>query len=337
VRKLKIFFTITTFSALSFGITAEVYQVQRKDSLIKIIRNRFPDLKVFGKKGILKEVLALNPSIKNPNLIYVNQRISLPEKYPRKEVTSNSPKLSIEKEIANDTNLSNTRAISFDSNTIDQWVIKVLYGANFMSLEQSKTLTGYSLNSLSSNHLKFESEFEYYDYKLLASHSSYTMSISSETRTHEKKLSNFELQGVISNYLFGISYRESPLIKATTTSLELNKEGQLGIILGYDKTWLLPTTKPTTIDFKNTIFIPLKNSSDSTITTLKSIKGFGVNSQLEISRAIIKKEDLSLDIIWQNGVSYESTSRSTTWGSSSGSVNLSKIGLFSIIGLGIRF
>ena len=82
MRKLKIFFTITTFSALSFGITAEVYQVQRKDSLIKIIRNRFPDLKVFGKKGILKEVLALNPSIKNPNLIYAGETLKIPVNTP---------------------------------------------------------------------------------------------------------------------------------------------------------------------------------------------------------------------------------------------------------------
>jgi hypothetical protein len=220
---------------------------------------------------------------------------------------------------------------------VDQWVIKVLYGANFMSLDQSKTLTGFSLNSLSSDHLKFESEFRYDDYKLLASHSSYTMSISSETRTHEKRLSNFELQGVARNYLFGISYRESPLIKATTTGLELNKEGLLGIVLGYNKTWALPTNKPTAIDLKTALFIPFINSSDSTSATLKSIKGFGVNSQLEISRTIIKKEDLSLDIVWQNGVSYESTSRRTTWGSNNGSVELTRIGLSSIIGLGIRF
>lgn len=347
MKTTKLFFLIIVLSFFISTISAEIYLVKRHDTLGQIIKNYFPKSRVFGKRGMLKKIIALNPKIKNIDRIYVNQKIYL----PKTVVTAEAINSSIEKkqvQIAQTAQTANekistvpikptTRLLSADQNASDHLLLKILYGANLTSLDQSKTLTSFNLNTTSSNLLKFESEFKYDDYKLQGSYESHTISIASENSSHEKKLSNFKLQGVWKNFLLGLAYREVPLIKATTTSLELNKESQIGITMGHDKTWELSTTRPTSINLRSTIFIPFKNSSERSDVTFNSISGFVLKSQLEISRAIIKREEYSLNFIWQNELMYESTSRKANWGANSGKINLSSIGASSLIGLAFQF
>ena len=54
------------------------YQVRRGDSLSAIAMRSFEG-KIYGPNGSLEKILKLNPSIKNPNLIYPNQVIQIKE------------------------------------------------------------------------------------------------------------------------------------------------------------------------------------------------------------------------------------------------------------------
>lgn len=52
-----------------------IYQVKKGDMLSKIIKRYFPRHDIYGKKGKIQELVAKNPTIKNPDLIFPNQEI----------------------------------------------------------------------------------------------------------------------------------------------------------------------------------------------------------------------------------------------------------------------
>ena len=349
MKKSKYLLPFIALPIFASSLSAEIYIVKHKDTLSKIIKKKFSDEKIYGSGGMLEKILFLNPKIKNPNRILVNQRIRLPEikkeqvakvaddkTFTNKETTSfEQPSATVPSPIPKQ--LPSTRVISNDQLQSDNWTLKVLYGIKFLSLDQSKTLTGLNLSTISTDHLKFESEFKYDNYKFIGSFESHSFSYASANLSHETKLSTFEMSSVWNNYLIGLSFKETPLLKATTTSLDLTKEAQIGLMLGYDKMWILPTTKPTSINLRSTITIPFSASSDKTDTTISSLKGFELKSNMELSRVIFKREDYSLNFVWQNELMYGQTSRNINWGTNSGKVDLTKIEAKSLVGLGFSF
>jgi hypothetical protein len=347
----KLFFLIIALSLFVSNIYAEIYIVKLKDNLTRIIQKKFIGANIYGTNGMLNKVLALNSKIKNANFLYVNQKIKLPEEEiksapvaiqvatvpfslpaPVVEVAKQVVTASVTAQVA-----PQKRLVSNDQLVTDNWTLKVLYGAKFFSLDQSKTLTGLSLSTLATDNLKFESEFQYDNLKFIGSFESHSFSYSSSTLSHQTKLSTFELAGVWNNYLLGVSFKENPIIKATTTELDLSKESQLGLMIGHNKTWILPTTKPTSINLRSSITIPFKNSSDKSDVSFTSLSGFELKTNLELSRTIFKREDYALKFIWQNELMYGQTSRSIVWGTSNGKVNLTKIEAKSLVGLGFSF
>ena len=353
MKKSKCILTVSSFTLLISSLSAEVYQVKPNDSLSVIIQNNYPDFRIFGSSGMLKKIMSLNPKIKKADLIYVNQKIFLPKEMKNNDQIATQQPLPAEIVPAQVTKQEqapiipekhetvtpppSTRVISNDQLQSDIWTLKVLYGMKLLSVDQSETLTGVKLSTLATDNLKLESEFKYDNLKFLGSYESHSFSCGSSLITKQTKLSTFEMDGVWNNYLMGFSLKELPLIKATTTSLDLTKESQIGLILGYDKTWVLPTTKPTSIDLRSSIIIPFSASSDKTDTMISSLSGFEIKSNLELSRTIIKREDYSLNLIWQNELGYGKTSRNVVWGSNNGKVGLTKIEAKSLIGIGFSF
>ena len=359
----KSFLLILISSFFISKISAEIYIVKYKDSFSMIIKKKFINANIYGAHGMLKKILALNSKIKNPNLLYVNQKINLPDELPITTAAASLPlplsalvKVDVPTPVSAPEMVPVTasaiapeitseivpaapqkRLISNDQLVTDSLTLKVLYGVKYLSLDQTKTLTGLSLSTLATDNLKLESEFEYDNLKFMGSYESHSFSYASSTLTHQAKFSTFELAGGWYNYLLGVSFKETPLIKITTTELDLAKETQLGLMIGHNKTWVLNTTKPTSINLRSTITIPFKNSSDKSDVTVSSLSGFDLKSNLELSRTIIKREDYALKFIWQNELSYGQTSRSVVWGTNSGKVDLTKIEAKSLRGLGFSF
>jgi len=333
---------VVSFTTFITGASAENYIVGCGESLSTIIQRKFPNDRIYGKKGMLKKVLALNPKIKNPDHVLFYNKIVLPDGPPVLETQITQTQVVQKNEspvFKISSPLKRKRIPSNDTNRaqIDRFTLKALYGVSLMSLDQSQTLTGYSMASLATNFLKVETEFDYDSYKLFANVDSYSFSYASANASHADKITSFELGGVYKNFLLGFSYEEIPLIKATTTSLDMTKEGTLGIMLGYDKTWKLPTNKLTEITSRSTFVLPFQNASDKVDVTFKSISGFELKTNLEISRALVTSENYGLSFLWQNELSYAKSSRTISWGSSSGKVELTKIEAKSLLGLGVSF
>jgi|GEM_PF-7066571 len=62
--------------SLSLSAFADLYRIRRKETLSQIV-HRFLPGRVYGKKGNLKKILALNPQIRDPDRIFPGQTVEL--------------------------------------------------------------------------------------------------------------------------------------------------------------------------------------------------------------------------------------------------------------------
>lgn len=327
-------FVISFSFIFTTTIGAQTYVVNKKDTLSNISGEIFPEHRIYGRNGMLKKIIALNPTI-NPHKIKINQIILLPYKVATVDKTEI---VELAQEQTSPIELQPiSREIASEQPQEDAWILKILYGMKFLSLEQSETLPGFALSSFTSDVLKVESEFQYNKFKFIGSLETYSFSFASTSVSNKEKLSIIELSAVLNNFLLGLSVTEIPLLRVTTTALGFSKETQIGLMFGYDKTWDLKTVKPTTINLNSTITIPFSSSTNKTDTTSRSLKGFEFKAEAEISRVIFKKENYSLSVIWQNELVYGQTARQIKWDTSNGQVKVKKTEAKSLIGLGFNF
>lgn len=73
-------FSLILSLAVSSTAWAITYVVGKGDALSKIAKQYYPSERVYGKNGSLNKVLAANPSIKNPDLIFPGQALEVGEK-----------------------------------------------------------------------------------------------------------------------------------------------------------------------------------------------------------------------------------------------------------------
>lgn len=75
-RKFRTFILLTALMLATASAWCANYIVQSGDTLSGIARRHIPG-RVYGKQGSLDKLLSVNPQIKNPNLIYVGQNLSI--------------------------------------------------------------------------------------------------------------------------------------------------------------------------------------------------------------------------------------------------------------------
>ncbi len=85
-------FIFNSFAIAFLSVTAWAYVVQDGDTLSKIAFKHVSS-KVYGEDGSLKQLIALNPQIKNPDLIVVGENINLPNETLELVVFPSSPGL----------------------------------------------------------------------------------------------------------------------------------------------------------------------------------------------------------------------------------------------------
>ena len=319
-----IFFVIfATFIALSFA--DEIYYVIKNDNLSSIIKKKLPEQKIYGKNGFLNKIQKLNPQIRNPNIIYPNTKLTLPDfSYPK---------------AAAQTPIAQKTLIEIENKNLPimaSWSFKFLYGLDYTQIQQSKTFTAISFNS-TVNTYKIETEFKNDTYKIAGSYESKPFSFTKSNIVHKAALKKIELFGSFENYVFGVSSKDRPIIKATSTALDLINETEVGPLIGYEKNGIINIIRPININSRSYITIPLIAYSDRDDVSLKSIKGFEVGSILEFNSNILKRENYKIDFLWQNEVNYTNTSRNINLGSSSGSLKSSGVNLKSMVGISYNF
>lgn len=338
----------------------EVYVVKKGDVLSKIIKKNYPDKKIFGRNGMLKSILQINPHIKNPNLIFINQKITLikniiPVAQEEKAQTESSAIVSslqvIEKKLPEKLVDSSTKNESLQVEAkekmtsrnislvprLDDMSLAILYGAKFVSHEESGALGSSKLGVLFLNDLKFLTNFHFEDFQLGLDFESYKFKYESLNSSNEKQIYSLGIEGAYKGFLGGFGVHQTPIFRNNAGTVQMAKLSLMEISLGKTLEYALPTKKPTYINLKAEVTYPLSGSTDNAQIKTNSISGYGANAEFSISRFITSKNDYSFYFKWPTSLNFRSLKGSTVWDTTSGNFELKTTEMASNVGLEVNF
>ena len=337
--------TVSFVTVQAFAL--DTYIVKYGDTLSTIVKQHYPQDRLYGANGKLDEVLKKNPHIKNSDRIYPNQKIyftieevsnAVASLHDNKEI----PSISENKEAPSQNEFSENlerapkRKIS-GAIGVDEWNLSVLYGAKYLSISQSGSLGKADVGALFLNDIKLNSEFIFEDWSLGFQVDTYKFKYESLTNGDSKQMSALNLYGSYKWFMAGFNIEETLLFRNNGGSIEMTKNTLMYLSLGAKKDIELPTRKPTALKLKGWISYPLSSSSDKTEVELSSISGFTLNGQAELNRQIFAKEDYALYTTWMTGVSYRDLEQNVEWDVSQGKAKSKILDLSTALGLLFKF
>jgi hypothetical protein len=301
------------------------YNVQTGDVLSKLVQARYPNDRIYGARGKLKEILKLNPHIQNPNTIYPNQTIYfIPE---LKSVTQTETQPETQNE---------SRFVS-EEKGLEEWNVSALYGAKYLSITQSGALGKAELGVLFLNHLSVQSEFVFDQWSIGFQASSYQFRYKTLTAGDTEQMYDLSFFGSYKWFIGGINIEESPLFRNNSGAIEMTKMSVMSLSIGARKDIELPTRMPTMIKLKALIHYPLSSSSSNADIKLNSINGFRLMGQTEFNRQILARNSYSLHATWMTQMSFHELSQDVEWDTSSGETNSTILDASTSIGLLFKF
>lgn len=337
--------TVSFVTVQAFAL--DTYVVKYGDTLSSIVKQHYPQDRLYGVNGKLDEVLKKNPHIKNSDRIYPNQKVYLATEEVGKPIASlqgskETPSNSEYEEVPvqNESTEAPTRApkrkIS-EAIGADEWNLSILYGAKYLSLSQTGSLGKASVGALFLNDIKLNSEFIFEDWSLGFGVDTYKFKYESLTNGDSKQMSTLNLYGAYKWFMAGFNIEETPLFRNNGGSIEMTKNTLMYLSLGAKKDIELPTRKPTTLKLKGQISYPLSSSSDKGEVELSSLSGFALSGQAELNRQIFAKEDYSLHATWMTGVGYRNLEQNVEWDVSKGKAKSQILDLSTALGLLFKF
>ncbi|MBP7845755.1 MAG: LysM peptidoglycan-binding domain-containing protein [Proteobacteria bacterium] len=302
----------------------DTYIVKYGDTLSNIVRQHYPQDRLYGANGKLDEVLKKNPHIKNSDRIYPNQKVyfaikvnesisSLPDE--KKSLSHSESEVSIESQ--NEPLAEPKRKIS-GALGLDEWNLSILYGAKYLSLSQSGNLGKANVGALFLNDIKLNSEFVFEDWSVGFQVDTYKFKYESLTKGDSKQMSSLNLYGSYRWIIAGLSFEETPLFRNNGGSIEMTKNTLMYLSVGAKKDIELPTKKPTVLKLKGWVGYPISSSGDKAEVKLSSVSGFALNGLAELNRQIFAKEDYSLHATWVTSVGYKDLNQNVEWDVSKG-------------------
>lgn len=361
----KIIAQVTVLSLLAnYGFAQDFYTVKRGDTLSHIVKKNYPYDKLYGRRGKLVEVLQNNPHIKNPNLIFPNQKIyfvpavvieptssvadSLPltvlvEKAPLVEAAPESSqenfvgaKTETIPEVVEPPKKEESRKVS-EQKGLEEWNFSALYGAKYLSVSQSGALGKAEVGVLFLNDLKLNSEFIFEDWSFGFQFDSYKFKYETLSTGDSKQMYAVNLYGSYKWFLGGLNIEQNPLFRNNNGNIEMTKMTLVYLSLGAKKDFELPTRKPTTLKLKGWVNYPLSSSSDNADIKFDSVKGFGVIGQVELNRQILAREEYSLHATWLTQLGLQKFTQDVEWDTSKGEAKSSIVDASTAIGLLFKF
>lgn len=360
-RNLVVFITLNAFIA-NLGFAQDIYVIKKGDTLSHLIKKKFPHDSLYGRQGKLAEVLSQNLQIKNPNIIFPNQKIQF---HPSIVTETSSPIAKTENIIIPDTSsvpenfatdvVERKPEIILDEKSepaqqpkekdrhvsenlgLAEWNISALYGAKYLSVSQTGALGKGEVGVLFLNDLKLNSEFLFDDWSFGFQFDSYKFKYETLTSGDSKQMYALNLFGSYKWFLGGLKIEQNPLFRNNSGNIEMTKMTLMYLSLGAKKDIELPTRKPTVLKLKGWVNFPFSSSSDNADIKLDSIKGFGVNGQVELNRQIFAKEDYSLHATWMTQVGFQKVTQDVEWDVSKGEAKSDILGASTTLGLLFKF
>jgi hypothetical protein len=369
--------TLLGFSLVNLAFGKDVYYTIREgDHLSKIVEENFPEDFIYGKGRRLYKVLKLNPTIKNPDSVRIGQVIKLSVFLDEQEENSRAESPAIPNFVVADS-VPNPVVVEPVPNPVvvepvlnpvvvepipaevlvepeaplepsniyrrqsslnsDEWITSLSYGFHFNSTTQSGALGNAKLGVLSINALKFKSEFAFENWSHWLSIHTYQYKFDSPGNRGGSAMSAIDL-GFSYNWIFAsIGVEHSPLFKALGSNVVMAREGLMYFSLGLKKDFNLPTQKLSTLKLSAFVRYPLTVLTENSQIDINNTKGFIVGSQSEISRAIVTKDNYSINLYWSNAINYKELSRNVTWDSYSGKVSTTQVDLSTVLGVSFKF
>lgn len=310
------------------GVSAnDFYVVQKGDSLSKVIKRFFPNQKIFGSNGVLKKILVLNPEIKNPNIIFLKQKIKINQ--------NDANPISL-KEEKKDQSSSLSRSISLIPRR-DDFSFSILYGGKFVSHVETGTLGSSRLGVLFLDNLKLITEFQFEDYRYAFWGDSYKFKYESLNSSQSKKVYSFGLNGSYKWALVGIEVYQTPLFRNNAGTIEMSKLGHLSASFGAHAEFTLPARKPTYLRLKGELIYPINSYTDNTQIKTSSISGYGLRAQANLSRLISSKEDYAFYFRWLTTADCRKVKGNVEWDTSIGQFEITSTDLSSSVGIEFNF
>ncbi len=315
----------------------EIYTIQKGDTLSNVLSKIYPKHNVYGKTGSLKKILLLNPQIKNPNRVFINQTILLEDQTIeiKNETDSTTPPTVIVEKFINtqEKNIESEKNILAAQN--DQFTFSILYGGRFISHRETGVLGKSNIGNLFLNNLKLNTEFVFDDYRLGLRLESYKFKYSYLNSTDSKNIYSLELNTAYKWMTASLLMDQGILFRNKVNSVELAKTSILFASLGAFKEYSLATKKPTFIKIEGQVLYPLSHFSESKQIETNSISGYGLKAGVGITRLMVAKEDYSISFKWLTELKYKNIKQSIVWDASIGDTQIETMHVSS--GMGVEF
>lgn len=303
------------------GFAQNFYTVIKGDILSRIVKKKFPRQKLYGQSGKIAEVLEHNPNIKNPNLIYPNQKIYLEPYSAIKEETS----------------VSEEKGREMNKKTSERWSLAALYGVKFLSASQSGDLGKADVGELFFHDLILNSEFLFNDLSLGIQLESYKFKNKKLKQSDSRQMYSAKFYGTYKWILGGVSFEDVPLFKSQNGNADMTKVTILSLDFGAKKDFKLEAKKPTILKLKGWLNYPLSSTSSSSKAKLESIQGIGVTGQADFNKEFYRTQVYSLHGIWMTQLGFQNISQKVDWDASRGKVKSNFINASTAVGVLFKF
>lgn len=335
-------------STWNYGLAQEFYIIKKGDTLSRLVKKKFPNYSLYGQQGKLVEVLYQNPQIINPNIIFPNQRIRF---HPGIEIQnftaskveeiSNPVKVKTEalpdkKSLPSQFPQEKDRRVT-ELREMEEWNISALYGAKYLSISQTGALGKAEVGVLFLNDLKLNSEFLFDDWSFGFQFDSYKFKYETLTSGDSKQMYALDLFSSYKWFLGGLNVEQNPLFRNNSGNIEMTKMTLIYLSLGARKDIELPTRKPTLLKLKGWVNYPFSSSSDNADIKLDSIKGVGLNGQVELNRQIVATEDYSVHATWMTQAGFQNLTQNVEWDTSKGKTESEIVDASTTLGLLLKF
>ena len=367
MRRLVLTTTLSIF-LVNQGFAQDFYVINRGDTLSHVVKRRFPHNSLYGPQGKLAEVLSQNPQIKNPNLIFPNQKIQFhhiveietpslatteSETPPEQELpqtvssyvveSAAEPVVIAPQEIKEEKSAPQETPKKDEDRRVsevlgpEEWNISALYGAKYLSVSQSGALGKAEVGVLFLNDLKLNSEFLFEDWSFGFQLDSYKFKYETLSSGDSKQMYSLNLFGSYKWILGGFGIEQNPLFRNNSGDIEMTKMSLMSLSLGVKKDIELPTRKPTSLKLKGWLKYPLSASSDNADIKMDSVSGLGLTGQAELNRLIFSKADYSLHATLMAQVGFQKIEQDVEWDVSKGKAKSTLLDASTSLGLLFKF
>lgn len=330
-----LFILLLVVSQLFAVVSAnEEYVVKKGDVISRVVKDHYPNDKLYGSRGKIVEVLKNNPHIKNADLVYPQQKIKL----------NMATDTSLERVIITDhaeepiADVDPSEHVQTTDEKIDgKWKVAFYYGAKDLSVTQEGALGKGDVGVLYFNYLRLHTEYEINKWAWGFQYDTFNLRYRALGKTKTNRMNGLFLYGSYNWLLAGLHFDQTPLFKNSGTEVSFYKMTPAYLSLGARKDFDLKWSRPATLAFKGWFGYPLTVLSESSDVSLSSSKGYSLNAQMELNYQIWERPSYSMYATWYTGVAHKNLDQKVESGASKGSVQTKILDVSTNVGLLFKF